>query len=219
MRDTMRPANDPSVDYKDLVRRGYEECSDAFSEARMPGSAAALSPLLDRLSAGSTVLDLGCGVGVPIARTLAEQDEVVGIDFSEAQVRRAKANVPEGRFFCAELLSADLPPESFDAVVAFYVVFHLAREQHAELFRRVYGWLRPSGYFVVTVSRFNEPAYLEEDFFGATMYWSNFSLSEYRELLLQTGFRLVEAANLGHGYGASHHGPSESHPLLFAQKT
>ncbi len=141
----MQPANDPSVDYKDVVRRGYEQCSNAYAEARLAGSAAALSPLLLRLSAGAAVLDLGCGAGVPIASTLAERHEVVGIDFSEAQIRRAKANVPAGRFVCAELLSADLPSESFDAVVAFYVVFHLPREQHADVFHRVYGWLRPGG--------------------------------------------------------------------------
>jgi SAM-dependent methyltransferase len=214
----MRPADDPSIDYQDLVRRGYDQCSDAFSQARMSASPAALAPLLDLLSDGSAVLDLGCGVGVPIARALAERHEVVGVDFSEAQIRRAEANVPAARFFCADILSADFPSESFDAVVSFYVVFHLPREQHAEVFRRVHGWLRPGGYFVVTVSQVNEPAYLEEDFFGATMYWSNFGLGEYRELLQLAGFAIRDNDEIGNGYGSSYPGSPETHPLLFAQK-
>ena len=98
-------------------------------------------------------------------------------------VDRARANVPGGTFIHSDVMSVDFPPSHFDAVVAFCSVFHLPRKEHARLFRRIHGWLKPGGYLMATVSLWNEAAYTEDDFFGVTMYWSNYGLEEYKEML------------------------------------
>lgn len=82
-----------------LVRGVYKETSAAFAAARRSGGAEA--PWLERfmltLPVGAPVVDLGCGHGEPIARTLAVADfAVAGIDFSPEPVRRAIAHVPSG---------------------------------------------------------------------------------------------------------------------------
>ena len=61
------------ADPKDLVRRGYDAVSLRYDE--MYGAETRYQSLLGdlcrQIPAGGTVLDLGCGGGVPVARTLA----------------------------------------------------------------------------------------------------------------------------------------------------
>ncbi len=213
----MRPADDPCVDYKALVQEGYNRCAAGYAEARAEEAHPELDLLRERLYDGAAVLDLGCGSGVPITRSLAENFSVTGVDTSSEMVRLARANVPEARFLHADITSVELPASSFDAVVAFYSVFHLPREEHNDLFRRVRGWLKPAGYLMCTLTRYSEAAYTEDDFFGETMYWSNYGMSEYADMLTGLGFTLLSTSAVGHGY-AEPEAPPEIHPLVFARK-
>ncbi len=214
----MKPAEDPGVDYTDLVRRGYDRCAVTFAAARREGNPAELTLLTSRLGKGASVLDLGCGSGVPVTRALAEQFRVTGVDFSAEQLRIARGNVASAEFIQGDIRTVELGLREFDAVVAFYAIFHLPREQHFDLFRRIRGWLRTGGFLLATVSALSEPPYTEEDFFGVPMYWSHFSQGEYLSMLTTLGFTLLDASPIGHGYGPAYRGPEERHPLVFAQK-
>ncbi|HKC50272.1 MAG TPA: class I SAM-dependent methyltransferase, partial [Myxococcota bacterium] len=154
----MKPADDPAVDYRKLVREGYDRCSAAFSEARSRDPGLELAPLLERLAGGSRVLDVGCGSGLPIAAALAREHRVTGVDVSPEQIRRARENVPSATFLLGDAMSVEFPAASFDAVVSFYAVFHLPREEHEALFRRIERWLVPGGYLAATVGRIREAA-------------------------------------------------------------
>jgi SAM-dependent methyltransferase len=165
------------------------------------------------------VLDVGCGPGVPIARALARRFTVTGVDISSAMIARARANVPEGVFIHGDIMSVDLQPAHFDAVVAFYSIFHLPREEHPELFRRIHRWLKPGGYLLATVSARSQEPYTEDDFIGVPMYWSNYGLEEYERMLAEIGFDPLESAVIGHGYEEAHQAADEHHPLIFAQKS
>ncbi len=214
----MKPADDPTVDYRGLVRDGYDRCSATYTEARRREPGRELAALVARLAPGSRVLDVGCGSGVPIAAALAREHRVTGVDVSPEQIRRARENVPNAAFLLADAMSAELPEASFDAVVSFYVVFHLPREEHEALFRRFARWLVPGGYLAVTVSHCREDAYTEDGFFGVRMYWSNWSREDYVQMLARLDFELLETSAIGHGYDASEPRKRESHPLLFARK-
>lgn len=213
----MTPAIDPDIDYQDLVRRGYDACAQAYDNSRRLEPGSEIRTLARRLADGASVLDIGCGAGVPIARSLAQRCRVTGVDASLEMVRRARRNVPDCRFVCADILAREFPPASFDAVVAFYSVFHVPRERHADLFRRIHRWLKPRGYLLCTLSYYSEEGYTEDDFFGVTMYWSNYGIDEYRELLTAGGFSLLEVTATGHGYEEGMQ-PAERHPLVLARK-
>jgi SAM-dependent methyltransferase len=214
----MKRADDPTVDYKALVRRGYDHCAAAYDGARRRDAQPELAMLIGCLDDGAAVLDVGCGAGIPVARDLAQRFSVAGVDISRSMIDRARANVPGGTFIHGDIMSVDFPPSHFDAVVAFYSVFHLPREEHGELFRRIHYWLKPKGHLMATVSIWNEAAYTEDDFFGVTMYWSNYSLGEYEKMLSRLGFDLLEVTTVGHGYDETQETPDERHPLVFAQK-
>lgn len=115
---------------KELVQRAYQETAAAFAAARRRGGAEA--PWLERfmlaLPAGASVVDLGCGNGEPIARTLAAAGfAVTGVDFSPEQVRRASAHVPSGRFVVADMATVELEAGGFGGVIAWDSVFHPGR--------------------------------------------------------------------------------------------
>lgn len=213
----MRPADDPSIDYKALVRGGYERCADAYLSARARAPATALHLLFDRLPKGASVLDLGCGAGLPIASALAPRYRVTGVDFSSRQIELARRHVPNATFIHADLSELRFPPAGFEAIAAFYVLFHLPRDAQLDLLGRIWAWLKPGGYFLATASWRDEAPYLENDFFGVTMYWTNFAFSEYERILQALGFQLESAGEVGHGF-EDPDSREEHHPLLFVRK-
>jgi cyclopropane fatty-acyl-phospholipid synthase-like methyltransferase len=155
---------------------------------------------------------------VPVAAWLAREHEVTGVDFSSQQLRLARANVPSARFVESDLMAVDFSPASFDAIVSFYAIFHLPREEHGELLRRIGRWLAPGGWLLATVTRFREAAYTEDDFFGVSMYWSNWGREDYERMAREAGLQVQPAGMIGHGYGDGAERMVERHELLFAQK-
>jgi SAM-dependent methyltransferase len=214
----LNPATDPRVDYKAFVKRAYDTCAGAYDEARRAEPGPEIRELMKRLADGSHVLDVGCGAGVPIARSLAARHHVTGVDFSREMIQRARKNVPTGEFICADIMSATFPSSCFNAVVAFYSLFHLPRREHPELFEKLNRWLKPGGYVLCTLSHWSEEGYTEDGFFGVPMYWSNYSLEEYIELLDGAGFSVLESKLTGSGYEDPELATSEDHPLVLAQK-
>ena len=170
------------------------------------------------MDVGASVLDIGCGAGVPIASTLSRRFRVTGVDVSGEMVELARRNVPKGEFICQDVMSADFEDASFDAVVAFYMIFHLPREEHETLFRNVHRWLKPGGYFLCTLSRQDDPPYTEEDFFGKTMYWSNYALPQSLAMLEKVGFEVVEVGSTAAGWQDEDEASKEEHPLVLVRK-
>lgn len=214
----MPDSSNPSHDQKSLVRQGYDRCAADYDAARQQEAFPQLALLSGRLAEGARVLDIGCGAGVPVARSLCERFKVTGVDISGEMIRLARQNVPQASFIESDIMALGFPPGSFEAVVSFYAIFHLPREEHAELFRRIYGWLRPGGYLLASLAFQDEPQYIEKDFFGAQMAWSNYDLDTYVRLLQSTGFQLLETARLGDGFVEGQALEPETHPLILAQK-
>lgn len=200
------------------MRRGYDACAQAYHESREVQAPTEIPGLLERLEDGSAVLDVGCGAGVPIARSLAERHRVTGVDVSPEMVRLARRHVPTGEFLCADVMSASFDPSSFDAVVALYSIFHIPREAQPALFQRIHRWLRPGGHLLCTLSHQSEPGYTEDDFHGVTMYWSNYSLGEYLGTLADSGFVVLETSSTACGCDEMDEVTIEDHPVVLAQR-
>ena len=211
----MLPADDPSIDYKLVVQRGYDSCASEYEAARRHEAEPSLDALLSCLPDESTVLDIGCGAGVPVARALAARCRVTGVDLSATMIARARANVPSATFIHQDIMTLDLSEDAFDAVVSFYAIFHLPRDEHRELVERIHRWLKPGGHLLATLARHNEAPYTEP-FFGVTMYWSNYGLDDYLVMLKDAGFRVVRVATVGHGFDEALEAAPESHPLVWA---
>lgn len=214
----MRPADDPSVNYKALVRSGYDGCAEAYAADRRQDDSDQLTSLLSVLPDQSEVLDLGCGAGIPIAQTLAKKHRVTGVDISQKMLDMSKVAVPGGRFICSDITDVRFADASFDAVLAIFVLFHLPREEHGEIFQRIYSWLRPGGYFLATLTESARGPYTKDDFFGMPMYWSYFGWEEYRECLRDAGFAILGDRIIGHSYRLNCKDPDKRNPMVLARK-
>lgn len=127
------------------IRESYDRVADQYAHAfyheldHKPFD----RDLLDRFAAlagpGASALDVGCGPG-HIGRYLADRGLVAsGLDLSPGMVARARELNPGMTFAQGSMLSLPFPDGSFAAVVAFYSIIHLSREDApravAEFFR------------------------------------------------------------------------------------
>jgi MPBQ/MSBQ methyltransferase len=112
------------------------------------------------LPPGSTVLDVGCGIGGS-ARILARDYglQVLGISISPGQIRRASALTPADlncRFAVMDALALDLPDASFDAVWSVEAGPHMPdKQRYADELLRV---LKPGGRLAVADWNRRDPA-------------------------------------------------------------
>ena len=209
--------NASRANYKALVRSGYDQCAAAYHESRRREAGPELDALFAVLDDGAAVLDIGCGAGVPVTRALSERFSVTGVDISDSMIELARANVPAGKFIRADVMTVEFAPSTFDAATAFYSIFHIPRSEHPALFRRVHDWLKPGGYLLCLLPRYNEETYID-DFFGSTMYWSSYAVEDYERLLTEIGFDILEKSVAGSGFDESVGAEPESHPLVLARK-
>ncbi|MGH9170885.1 MAG: class I SAM-dependent methyltransferase [Acidimicrobiales bacterium] len=100
------------------------------------------------------VVDLGCGSGQVALALAPATASVLAIDVSQKMIdllldnaRQAGVSNVEGRAVPIERL--DFAPGSIDVVVSNYALHHLRDGDKAETVRRVYGWLKPGGRFVI----------------------------------------------------------------------
>jgi ubiquinone/menaquinone biosynthesis C-methylase UbiE len=204
-------------DPKQIVAAGYDAIGAEFTAQRDPRPVPELLRLIDLLPPGARVLDLGCGAGWPVTAALAERADVVGVDISPRQIERARHAVPRATFVTGDITAQEFPPRCFDAVVAFYALLHLPREEQRPLLERIARWLKPGGHLLATVSERSHPGYTEK-FFGARMYWSEFDTDWYVETLRELGFEILARGVLGHGYHDAPGRRAERHPYLFARR-
>lgn len=181
-------------DARAVVEAGYDRMADAYL-AYVEGTQGDprmrfLGELQDRLEPGS-VVDLGCGAGVPCTAALAREHSVLGIDISAEQLRRARQNVPDADFRKADFSVVHLPVGSVDAVTAFYSLTHVPRAEHGELFLRIATWLRPGGYLLATLSARGETNGMQDDFIGVPLYFSSYGPETNRQLLKEASFDIV----------------------------
>ena len=214
-------ADDPAVDYRELVRAAYNRCAMDYARQRRTTPGAELSFVADRLTPGSKILDVGCGAGIPVAQHLARTFCLTGLDISSSMIALARKNVPAAKFVLADVVKTEFPASSFDAIVSFYAIFHIPRQEHLNLFRQFAQWLRPGGLLLFTVARQDDgPGYTEDDFFGETMYWSNFGPTTYRKFLTETGFQVEQEGIVGGGFGSVEAPDGEGvHPFFCAVRS
>lgn len=128
---------------------------------------------------GMSVVDLGCGVGMTtqlLAELVGPTGEVVGVDYSAAQVEQARALLPPGlsnvRFVEASATDTGLHREAFDVVYCRFLLIHLQDPESA--LREMHGLLKPEGIMAIEdgdlTSASSEPRSKLEEFsnlFGA----------------------------------------------------
>jgi 2-polyprenyl-3-methyl-5-hydroxy-6-metoxy-1,4-benzoquinol methylase len=134
---------------------GYEEIAAIFISGRgrnhSGDGASVVAEWSQMLPGGATVLDLGCGTGVPISQALIEHGfNVFGVDASPKIVAAFRASFPAVPVECAAVEDSDFFGRSFDGVVAWGLFFLLDVKVQRRLVAKIAGALRSGGRLLFT---------------------------------------------------------------------
>lgn len=139
--------SDPTGD----ISAGYERVALEYMANRSGVGASVVRDWALSLPGGAAVLDIGCGHGVPISAALLEEGLAVhGIDPSPTLVSAFRARFPGVPVECGTLDSSSLFGRSFDAAIAWGVLFLLEPGAQPGLIGRVASALQPGGSFIFT---------------------------------------------------------------------
>jgi ubiquinone/menaquinone biosynthesis C-methylase UbiE len=181
-------------DARRVVEEGYDTIADRFAEWQQAivGSTRLerVEELLELLPPEPDVLELGVGAGVRSTRRLAARGRLTGIDVSAEQLRRARERIPQATFLHADVTDVALDDETFDAVVAAYVLNHIPRDELAPLVRRIARWLRPGGHFLGSFGTTDNPGWTGE-WLGVQMFFAGLPPEENRRLVEEVGLGVL----------------------------
>src|SRR5262245_18644559 len=137
------------MDHKRIVEQGYDQIAERYAAVaareRSDERARYTDLIVRSLPEGAYMLELGCGAGGPATQALAARFTLTGVDLSAHSVELARANVPNATFLHADMTALEFEPASFDAVVAFFSIIHVPREEQPGLLEQIARWLRPGG--------------------------------------------------------------------------
>ncbi|KAJ5775423.1 uncharacterized protein N7511_000434 [Penicillium nucicola] len=189
-------------DLKENIKNAYDDIADKYltwTEHSHKVRLTYVNNLLQSLppATPTTVLELGCGAGVPVTQLLSSNPsfQVTANDISSAQIALAKQSLPDTvALIEGDMMGLEFQPESFHAVLAMYSIFHLPRDEQVTILARIFDWLKPGGWILANFpvkefdSQFNE-AWLGGQ--KGVMHWSGWGREKIGAILKDTGFSVV----------------------------
>ncbi|NHJ40571.1 MAG: class I SAM-dependent methyltransferase [Asgard group archaeon] len=149
-----------------------------------------LEKFADLLPVSGNVLDAGCGVGIPVSKFLVRRGfKVTGIDISRKMIDLAKQNVPEATFYQKNILTLDLPGNSFDGIICVYTLWHIPRAEHSFIISNFHRMIKENGLLVINTGVFESEGMSE--FFGEPMLWSNNNPKKTLNYVIDAGFSII----------------------------
>lgn len=151
-------------------------------------------PWLDRFAAGlasrAAILDIGCGSGEPVAAHLiASGFMVTGVDSSQALVGMCRRRFPSHEWLVADMRKLALG-RRFEGLIAWDSFFHLAFDDQSGMFPVFARHSAPGAMLMFTSGPRRGEAI--GTFAGEALYHASLDPDEYRLLLGENGFDIVD---------------------------
>lgn len=181
-----------------LNRDAYDAIAPQWELARVALSdaeARLIEMVLDGVSPGASVLDLGCGTGRPIAEYVVSRGlRVTGVDQSPAMLQLARQRLPDQTWMLARLEAYE-PEPGHAAAIAWDSLFHIPRAHHAAILRRVRAALAPGAKLALTVGG-SEHAAFTDTMFDRRFFYDSHAPDTMLALLQALSFRILHHAFL-----------------------
>ncbi len=142
------------------------------------------------LPAGSDVLDIGCGSGLPLANELVRRNfRVTGIDGAQQMIDLFQQNVPNASAFVMDMRQLSFE-QRFAGQLAWDSFFHLTPEDQRGMFTLFQKHAASHGVLLFTSGPAEGSAIGVME--GEPLYHGSLSPDEYRTLLHGAGFRVMD---------------------------
>ncbi len=176
---------------KDKVYESYEKIADWFDENRSRDLFE--KPYLDKamahLKPDAKILDLGCGMGEPIAGYFIDQGfELTGVDGSQKMIHLAKNRFPDSLFIVADMRGLHLT-QKYDCIIAWHSFFHLSQDDQRAMFKVFEEHINPGGILLFTSGPDAGEVWGNNG--GEDLYHASLSTAEYQSLLKQHHFEVM----------------------------
>lgn len=174
---------DTSLQY-DLLASEYLDYRKALKSGKY------LYQLLKYLPKKASILDLGCGAGVPVDDILLKAGhQVWGIDNSKHMIQLARLSCKGASYILGDL--RDLKEKEYEAmaVVCLYALFHVPREEHAKLLRTMASFLQPGGMLLLSMG--DKEYEGEHLLLGRELWASQYGIAKNIELVRRAGFEII----------------------------
>jgi SAM-dependent methyltransferase len=176
-----------------LNRDSYNRVAGEWSAARTAfygREREYLDIVLRGLPEGSVILDLGCGTGRPMAAYGIERGyRVVGVDQAEKLLDKARAAFPAETWVHSSI-EAYAFEHAYAAAIVWDSLFHIERERHEPILRRVVAGLPAGGRVMLTAGGSEHPPF-RDAMFGQEFFYDSNAPGETRDILERLGCRIV----------------------------
>jgi len=168
----------------DRIARWWHERHDASDYGT-----ALLKKALGFAKQGGKALDVGCGPGGRMVRTLESGGfGVTGLDVSEAMILLARTHHPDHTFVHADIAAWE-SEERFDLIVAWDSIFHLPLALHDPVVTKLCRLLDAGGVLIYSFG--NAVGEHTDVWHGDTFYYSSIGINANAQLLIREGMQLL----------------------------
>lgn len=179
--------------------REYDLIADWYGSQRVETTDGSGVPevmaLASSICSAGRVLDIGCGNGVPLTKALlASGHRVVGLDSASNMLRRFRANCPDTPALKGIVQSCPFTAQTFDAAVAWGVMFHLKPAEQVQAIASVSRVLKTGAPFLFTAGYPDVPDDSQDHvgvMNGVEFHYYSFTKDGYRRILGDCGLTLV----------------------------
>ncbi|KAF7553118.1 hypothetical protein G7Z17_g3860 [Cylindrodendrum hubeiense] len=197
------------ADIKEKIEKTYDIIAadyNVWTERNTGTKTHFLSKLMELLptnqEAPISVLELGCGAGIPATKLLLSNPNtaVVANDMSAAQLGLAKKNLEDCggdrvTWNQGDMMKLSFADNSLDAVAAMYSIIHLPRDEQTAMVSNIAKWLRPGGHllanFMSTEAEASiNPSWQADD---GWMFWSGWGPERTLEAIKAAGLKVLES--------------------------
>lgn len=140
------------------------------------------------LQKDASVIELACGGGYPVTKTLAAEElRIWAIDSSSTLVAEFRSRFPGIPVKCERVQESDFFGQKYDAAIAIGLVFLLSKEEQANLISRVSRILMPKGRFLF-MAPIQKGTWKD---LNTGIECISLGQERYEELLRDAGFKVV----------------------------
>jgi SAM-dependent methyltransferase len=137
------------------LSNGYNDEAESFIANRSSTiGVSVVRSWAQSLPTGTSVLEIGCGDGIPITRTLIHEGlDVYAVDASPKMVSAFRHNFPDTPVICEAAEQLHSIDRRFNAAIAWGLMFLLTREVQKNVIQNIGDVLNRGGRFLFTSQR------------------------------------------------------------------